>query len=92
MPNVRTFAEQGVPNADAGSWYGFVGPAGTLAEVRDRLAAEIVAVVRTPEVSQRIAGFGWNAVANTPAEFWACMRAEYERYGKVTKSRGIRLE
>jgi len=92
MQDVRSFAEQGVPDAHAGSWYGFLAPAGLPPAVRDKLAAEIVAIVRTPEISQRIAGFGWNVVANTPAEFAAFMRSEYERYGKVIKSRGIQLE
>ncbi len=92
LPDVRTFAEQGVQDAHGGSWYGMLAPAGIPASVRDRLATEIVAIVKAPEVSQRIAGLGWSVVGNTPAEFAAFMRAELERYGKVVKSRGITID
>ena len=92
IPDVRTFAEQGVPDAHGGSWYGMLAPAGIPAAVRDRLATEIVAIVKAPEVSQRIAGLGWGVVGNTPAEFAVFMRAELERYGKVVKARGITID
>jgi tripartite-type tricarboxylate transporter receptor subunit TctC len=92
LPDVRTFAEQGVPDANAGSWYGFVAPAGIPTAVRDRLANEIIAILKVPEVAQRISGFGWTVVGNTPAEFATFMRAELDRYGKVIKSRNIQLD
>ena len=92
MPDVRSFAEQGIADAHAGSWYGFLGPVGLPPAVRDRLSAEIVAIVKTPEISQRITGFGWNVVANTPAEFTSFLRSEYDRYGRVIRSRGIQLD
>ncbi len=92
LPDVRTFAEQGLPDAQAGSWYGFLAPAGIPTAIRDRLANEIIAILRVPEVAQRIAGFGWTVVGNTPAEYSAFMRAELDRYGKVIKSRGIQLD
>jgi tripartite-type tricarboxylate transporter receptor subunit TctC len=92
LPDVRTYAEQGVADAQAGSWYGFLAPAGIPPAVRDRLANEVIAIVKVPEMAQRITGFGWTVVGNTPAEFSAFMRAELDRYGKVIKSRGIQLD
>ena len=92
LPDVRTFAEQGVPDAHAGSWYGMLAPAGNPMAVRDRLATEIAAIVRAPDVSPKIAALGWSVVGNTPAEFSTFMRAELERYGKVVKARGITIE
>jgi len=92
LPDVRSFAEQGVPDAHAGSWYGMLAPAGIPVAVRDRLAGEIIAIVKTPEVAQRIAGFGWTVVGNTPAEYSAFLRTELDRYGKVIRSRGIQLD
>lgn len=92
LPDVKTFGEQGQPEAQAGSWYGFMAPAGLPVPIRDRLAGEIASIVKTPEVAQRIASFGWTVVGNTPAEYSAFLRAELDRYGKVIKSRGIQLE
>jgi len=92
ISDVRTFAEQGLPDAHGGSWYGMLAPAGIPSAVRDRLAAEIVAIVKSPDVTQKIAGLGWGVIGNTPAEFAAFMRAELDRYGKVVKSRGIQLD
>ena len=92
LPDVRTYAEQGVNDAQAGSWYGYLAPAGIPSAVRDRLANEIIAIVKTPETAQRIAGFGWTVVGNTPAEFSSFLRAELDRYGKVIKTRGITLD
>ncbi len=92
LPDVRTYAEQGVSDAQAGSWYGYLAPAGIPPAVRDRLANEIIAIVKTPEIAQRITGFGWTVVGNTPAEFSTFMRSELDRYGKVIKTRGITLD
>ena len=92
IPDVRTFAEQGVQDAHGGSWYGMLAPAGIPAAVRDKLATEIVTIVKAPEIAQKIAGLGWGVVGNTPAEFAAFMRAELDRYGKVVKARGITID
>jgi len=92
LSDVRTFTEQGVQDAHAGSWYGMLAPAGIPVAVRDRLAAEIAAIVRAPDVSPKIVALGWNVVGNTPAEFATFMRAELDRYGKVVKARGITID
>lgn len=92
LPDVRTYAEQGVTDAQAGSWYGLLAPAGIPMAVRDRLANETIAILKVPEIAKRIEGFGWTVVGNTPAEFSAFLRAELDRYGKVIKSRGITLD
>ena len=92
LPDVRTYSEQGVADAQAGSWYGLLAPAGIPAAVRDRLANETVALLKVPETAKRIEGFGWTVVGNTPAEFSAFLRAELDRYGKVIKTRGITLD
>ncbi len=91
LADVRTFIEQGV-DAQAGSWYGLLAPAGLPVAVRDRLANETIALLKVPETAQKIAGFGWTVVGNTPSEYAAFLRAELDRYGKVIKSRGIQLD
>lgn len=92
LPDVRTYAEQGVTDAQAGSWYGLLAPAGIPVAVRDRLANETIAILKVPETAKRVEGFGWTVVGNAPAEFSAFLRAELDRYGKVIKSRGITLD
>ena len=93
IPDVPTFAELGLKGAEGGSWYGIVAPAGVPAAVRERLSREISAILaKDTEVHQKISAFGWEVGGGTPAEFAEFMRAEYERFGRVVRSRGIRLE
>lgn len=93
LPDVPTFAELGLKGAEGGSWYGLVVPAGVPGAVRERLGREISAILaKDTEVHQKIAAFGWEVGGGTPADFAELMRAEYERFGRVVRSRGIRLE
>jgi tripartite-type tricarboxylate transporter receptor subunit TctC len=91
LPDVPTFTEQGLAGAESGGWYGIVMPAGAPPAIRDRLSSEIIAIVRTPAVSQKLVASGWDVAPLGPAEFGALMRAEYERYGKIVKARGIQV-
>lgn len=92
IPDVPTFAEQGVPNAQSGSWYGVLAPAGLPDAIRDRLAGEIAAIVKSDDVAQRIAGLGWNVSGISTTEFATYIRAEYERYGKIIRSGDFQLD
>ncbi len=93
LPDVPTFSELGLKGAEGGSWYGIVAPAGVPAAVRERLSREISAILaKDTEVHQKISAFGWEVAGGTPAEFAEFMRAEYERFGRVVRTRGIRLE
>jgi len=92
LPDVRTFAEQGLAGAESGGWYGLVAPAGVPQAIRDRLSKEIVVIVKTPEVTQKLVASGWDVTPLEQAEFAALMRSEYERYGRIVKARGIRVD
>ena len=92
LPDVKTFAEQGLVGAEAGSWYGIMTPAGVPQAIRDRLTTEIVGILKSPEVNQKLTAAGWDVVASQQAEFGAFVRSEFERYGKIVKSKGIQLE
>lgn len=92
LPDVRTLAEQGVTGAESGGWYGILAPAGVPQPIRDRLSNEIAAIVKSPEVTQKLTAAGWDIVALQRAEFGAFMRAEYERYGKIVKARNIQVD
>lgn len=90
LPQAKTFAELGVKGAEAGSWYGVVGPANMPPQIRKRLATEIVDALRDPEVAKQIAAFGWRVAADAnPDEYGAFMKAELERFGAIVKAKGI---
>lgn len=91
LPDVPTLAEQGLVGAESGGWYGIVMPSGVPQAIRDRLSDAIAAIVRTPEVTQKLTASGWDVVILQQAEFGALMRAEYERYGKIVKDRNIKV-
>ncbi|HYL26153.1 MAG TPA: tripartite tricarboxylate transporter substrate binding protein [Burkholderiales bacterium] len=92
LPDVPTLAESGVPEYEAGSWYGVMAPAGTPREIVDRLHDAIVSALREPEVSKRLAAEGAIVIGSTPEEFGAHLKAELARVGKVVRAAGIRIE
>lgn len=91
LPDVPTFAEQGLSGAESGGWYGILMPAGAPQAIRARLSGEIAAIVRTPGVTQKLVASGWDVVTLQQADFGALMRSEYERYGKIVQARGIKV-
>ena len=91
-PELPTIAEQGCPDFEATSWYALVAPAGTPPAVIERLHAEIVKVLREPDVREKIAGLGAAPVGNSPAEFAAMQRAETLRWTRVAKEANIHAD
>lgn len=92
LPQVATIAETAVPGFEAGTWYGVVAPANTPAAVVNKLNREIVRIVALPDVQARLLELGLVPSTNTPAEYAAMIRSDVERYAKVVKSAGIKLE
>ena len=92
LPDFPTVAEAGVPGYEAGLWYGFVGPARIPGDIVRRLNAEIVAVLKSPEVHDRLASQGVDATPSTPEEFGKLMVTDLERWAKVVQRAGIRAE
>ena len=92
IPDVPTVAESGVPGYETGSWYGVVAPAGTSKPIVNRLAKEIAAIAKSPEVSERLVDDAAIPVGNTPEEFASFIRRELSRWAKVVAQGNIRLE
>lgn len=92
LPDLPTVAEAGVSGYEAGLWYGFVGPARIPSEIVRRLNSEIVAVLRLPEVRERLASQGVDAHPSTPEEFGRLLVSDLERWAKVVQRAGIRVE
>ena len=91
LPDVPPIAES-VPGYEARGWNGILAPAGTPKALIDRLHAEIVHVVRSPEFAQVLTGEGATAVGNTPAEFDAVIRADVVKWAKIIRDNGIRAQ
>jgi tripartite-type tricarboxylate transporter receptor subunit TctC len=92
LPDLPTVAEAGVPGYEASLWYGFVGPARMPPEIVRRLNAEIVAVLKSADVRERLASQGVEARPSTPEEFGRLLVSDLDRWAKVVKRAGIRLE
>jgi tripartite-type tricarboxylate transporter receptor subunit TctC len=92
LPELPTLAEAGVAGAEMSTWYGLFVTGGTPQPVIDRLVAEVGRVMQMPEVQARLRGLGGEPGTLTRDQFAALNRAEYERFGKLIKDAGIRLE
>jgi tripartite-type tricarboxylate transporter receptor subunit TctC len=92
MPDVPTFAEQGVNDQEADTLTGIVAPAGTPREIIDLLYRETANAVRQPEVSERLKVLGFKAVVNTPDEFGARIKLEIEKWSKVVRNAKLRID
>ncbi len=92
MPDVPTFAEQGIKDQDAETLTGIVAPAGTPKEIVDLLYREIAKAVSQPDVKERLTTLGFDPVANTPDEFGARIRLEMDKWGKVVRDAKLRIE
>lgn len=92
LPDVPTFAEQGVKAQEADTLTGIVVPAGTPKEIVDLLSRTIAKGVAEPEVRERLAALGFRPVANTPDEFAARIKLEIEKWGKVVHDANLKIE
>ena len=92
VPDVPTFAEQGIKDQEADTLTGIVAPAGTPKEIVDLLYREIAKAVTQPDVKERLTGLGFKAVANTPDQFGARIKLEIEKWGKVVRDAKLRIE
>ena len=92
LPDVPTFAEAGLPGAEATNWWGMVAPAGTPAPVLARLQKDIETVVESPEMQKRFHLEGAQALRLTPPEFGNLVAAETAKWTRVVKEAGIKAE
>jgi tripartite-type tricarboxylate transporter receptor subunit TctC len=92
LPDVPTFAESGLPGYDASSWNGISVPAGTPRAIADKLGGEIVKIMKTPGVLDRLAGDGTIPVGNTPDEFLAFIKSEQAKWSKVVRAANIAID
>ena len=92
LPNVPTFKEVGLEPVNRMAYYGILGPKNLPKEVVDKVNAGVRKALEDPAVRKRIEDTGSLIVANTPEQFAAQMKAEFEVYKKVVDSAGLKLE
>jgi tripartite-type tricarboxylate transporter receptor subunit TctC len=92
LPDVPTVSEAGVPGYESGSWYGIVAPAHTPRPIVDRLNKEIVAVVKSKDMQDRFNSEAVIPSGNSPEEFSAHIKAEFDRMARVIREAKIVLD
>ena len=92
FPEVPTIAESGVPGYDMRSWYGLLATAGTPLPVIEKLNGELVRILALPDLRALYLVGGLHASSSSAVEFAAFIKNEHEKWGKVAKSGGIRVE
>lgn len=91
FPDVPTVAEQGYPGFDMGAWLGLIAPAGIDSAIQNRLAREVNATLQDPALRQKLTDLGAEVrTTNTPAEFGAFMKADYDAWGKIVKAFNVK--
>jgi tripartite-type tricarboxylate transporter receptor subunit TctC len=92
VPDLPTVAESGVPGFDTAQWYGILAPAGTPDAIVTRLNSECLKIVRGPEFTARLVKDASIPLGSTPQEFGAYLKSEIEKWARVIKSSGARIE
>jgi tripartite-type tricarboxylate transporter receptor subunit TctC len=92
LPDVPTVAEAAVPGFESVSWGGVMAPGGAPVGVVNKLNAEIVRILKLPDMQERLQALGAEVVGSTPAEFAAYLDAEIARWSKVAKAANVKLD
>jgi len=92
VPDVPTCVESGVPGLVAVNWWGVLLPAGTPNAIADKFYADLVKVMHDPDVKEKFAQLGVEAISGTAEQFAAYMRSESAKYAKLIKEANIHAE
>ena len=89
FPNAPTMVESGLPKVVVTGWGGWMAPAGTPAEIIQKVQRETARVLALPELRERLSGLGAEPVGSSAEEFGAFLKAEADKWSRVTREAGI---
>jgi tripartite-type tricarboxylate transporter receptor subunit TctC len=92
VPNVPTFAEAGLPDVTASTYWGVLAPKGTPRAIIDRVSTEFAKAMRDPEIVARIAQLGYLPIGGGPESYAQNLRSEIEKWGKVVVRANVKLD
>jgi len=92
LPDIPTMDEEGLKGFNATSWFGLLAPAGTPKDIVAKLNAASVKALAAPEMMDRLAAQGAEPVGNTPEQFAAFIKAEIDKWSKIVKASGARVD
>jgi tripartite-type tricarboxylate transporter receptor subunit TctC len=90
LPNLPTMEESGLPDFEVANWAGLLGPTGMDPQIVTKLHDEVVRILATPEMQQRIKILGYDMIVSTPAEFAAQLVRDVERWREVVEHANIK--
>ena len=92
LPALPTVAESGLKDYESSQWYGMLAPAGTPADILNTLASHVMKIMQTPEMKQRMSDSGNVAVGSSRETFAAHLGTEFDKWAKVIKLSGARVD
>jgi tripartite-type tricarboxylate transporter receptor subunit TctC len=91
-PELPTMAEVGLPGFDITTWFGLLAPAGTPGEVIAKWNADVVKILNSPEMRERLTAQGAEPAPTTPAQFAAFIQSELPKYARIVKASGAKVD
>jgi tripartite-type tricarboxylate transporter receptor subunit TctC len=92
LVEVPTVAEAGLPDFEVTTWYGVLAPAGTPRPVVARLNGELVKIMYSADMKDKLNAIGTDPVTSTPEEFAAYIRQEIVKWGDVVRKAGLKAD
>ncbi len=92
LPAIATLREAGLATYQAGSWYGVLAPAGTPAEMMNRINQEVRTALGSADLQRQLLGQGMEPIAMSREQFAQLMREDYDKWGRLIKEVGIKLD
>ncbi len=92
LPDLPTIAESGYAGFEAVGWIGIAAPAKTPTAILDKLNAEMMKIIKEPDVKERLATLAFTPVGDTRAQFAAFMKSEIAKWGKAVKESGAKAD